>query len=50
MHSDARAILLGALLGVMFVVGVGLIGLNWSAGTIKTASLPLEAPIMFQPK
>jgi hypothetical protein len=50
MHSDARAILLGALLGVMFVVGVGLIGLNWTTGTIKTASLPLEAPIMFQPK
>jgi putative Ca2+/H+ antiporter (TMEM165/GDT1 family) len=50
MHSDARAILLGALLGVMFVVGVGLIAANWTAGTIKTASLPLEAPIMFQPK
>lgn len=50
MESDARAILFGAALGVLFVLGIGLIGLNWTAGTIKTASLPLEAPIMFEPK
>lgn len=50
MESDARTILFGAALGILFVLAVGMIGLNWTAGTIKTASLPLEAPIMFQPK
>jgi catechol 2,3-dioxygenase-like lactoylglutathione lyase family enzyme len=42
MYSDARAVLLGALLDVMFVVGVA-DPPNWTAGTIKTASLPLGA-------
>ena len=50
MDSDARPILLGVVLGVLFVVGIGLIGLNLSVGTIKTASLPIEPPIMFMPK
>lgn len=50
MDTTSRSILLGALLGIMFVIGVGLIAANWTAGTIKTAGLPIEAPIMFQPK
>jgi hypothetical protein len=50
MDSNSRGILLGVALGIMFVVGISLIVLNWSAGTIKTASLPISPPIMFMPK
>ena len=50
MDSNSHDILLGAILGVLFVVGVVVIGVNWSAERIKTAGLPLEPPILFQPK
>lgn len=50
MDSNSRGILLGAFLGVLFVIGVVTLGINWSAETIKTAALPIDAPILFQPK
>jgi len=50
MDSNSRGILLGVVLGVLFVVGVAVIGFNWGATTIQTASLPISPPIMFQPK
>jgi hypothetical protein len=50
MDSNSRGIFLGVILGVLFVVGVVVIGFNWGTETIKTASLPISPPIMFQPK
>ena len=50
MDSNSRGILLGVVLGLLFVIGLVMIGFNWSTETIKTAGLPIEAPIMFQPK
>ena len=45
MDSNSRGILLGVVLGLLFVIGI-----NWGTETIKTAGLPIEPPIMFQPK
>ena len=50
MDSNSRGILLGVVLGLLFVIGVVVIGFNWGTQTITTARLPIEAPIMFQPK
>lgn len=50
MDSNSRGILLGVVLGLLFVIGIVLIGVNWGTETIKTAGLPIEPPIMFQPK
>lgn len=50
MDSNSRGVLLGVILGVLFVIGVAVIGVNWGATTIKTANLPIEPPILFQPK
>jgi len=50
MDSNSRGVLLGVLLGVLFVIGAVLIGLNWGTETIKTAALPIDVPILFQPK
>ena len=50
MDSNSRGVLLGVTLGILFVIGAVLIGLNWGTETIKTAALPIEAPILFQPK
>lgn len=50
MDSNSRGILLGAFLGVLFVIGVVAAGIDWGAQTIQTAALPIDAPIMFQPK
>jgi hypothetical protein len=50
MDSNSRGILLGVVLGVLFVIGAVVIGVNWGTDTIKTAGLPIEAPILFQPK
>ncbi len=50
MDSNSRGVLLGVVLGVLFVVGVTMIGLNWSTQRVQTASLPLDFPILFQPK
>ena len=50
MDSNSRGVLLGVALGLLFVIGAVVIGFNWSAETIKTAALPIDAPIMFQPK
>jgi hypothetical protein len=50
MDSNSRGILLGVLLGVLFVIGAVLFGLNWGTETIKTAALPIDVPILFQPK
>ncbi len=50
MDSNSRGIMLGVALGLLFVIGVVVIGFNWGTETIKTAALPIEAPIMFQPK
>jgi hypothetical protein len=50
MDSNSRGILLGVVLGLLFVIGVVVIGFNWGTETIKTAALPIEAPILFQPK
>jgi hypothetical protein len=50
MDSNSRGILLGVVLGVLFVVGVVVIGFNWGTDTIKTAGLPIDPPILFQPK
>jgi putative Ca2+/H+ antiporter (TMEM165/GDT1 family) len=50
MDSNSRGVLLGVFLGVVFVIGLGVLGLNWSAERVKMASLPIEAPILFQPK
>jgi putative Ca2+/H+ antiporter (TMEM165/GDT1 family) len=50
MDSNSRGILLGVVLGVLFVIGLVVIGFNWSTETIKTAALPIDVPILFQPK
>jgi len=50
MDSNSRGILLGVVLGLAFVIGIVVIGFNWSTETIKTAALPIDTPIMFQPK
>jgi hypothetical protein len=50
MDSNSRGVLLGVFLGVLFVAGLFILGLNWGAGTIQMASLPIEPPILFQPK
>lgn len=50
MDSNSRGILLGLALGLLFVIGVVVLGFNWGTDTIKTAALPIEPPIMFQPK
>ena len=50
MYSNARGVLLGVILGVLFVIGAVVIGVNWGTQTIRTAGLPIEPPIMFQPK
>jgi hypothetical protein len=50
MDSNSRGVLLGVVLGILFVIGAVVIGVNWGTETIKTASLPIEAPILFQPK
>jgi hypothetical protein len=50
MDSNSRGILLGVALGLLFVIGVVVLGFNWGTDTIKTAALPIEPPIMFQPK
>jgi hypothetical protein len=50
MDSNSRGVLLGVFLGVLFVVGLALLGLNWGADRITVASLPIEPPILFQPK
>ena len=46
MDTNSRGILLGVVLGVLFVVGVAVIGFNWSTETIKTASLPIDPPLI----
>jgi putative Ca2+/H+ antiporter (TMEM165/GDT1 family) len=50
MDSNSRGILLGVVLGLLFVIGLVVIGFNWSTETIKTAALPIDVPILFQPK
>jgi hypothetical protein len=50
MDSNSRGILLGVVLGLLFVIGVVVIGFNWSADRVKTAALPIDMPILFQPK
>ena len=50
MDSNSRGILLGVALGLLFGIGVVVLGFNWGTDTIKTAALPIEPPIMFQPK
>jgi hypothetical protein len=50
MDSNSRGIALGIALGALFVIGVVVIGVDWGAQTIKTAGLPFDFPIMFQPK
>ena len=50
MDSNSRGILLGLALGLLFVIGVVVLGFNWGTDTIKTAALTIEPPIMFQPK
>lgn len=50
MDSNSRGVVLGLVLGVLFVVGIALIGVNWGTERIQTASLPVDFPIMFQPK
>ncbi len=50
MDSNSRGVLLGVVLGIVFALGMGLLGLNWGADRIKVASLPIEPPILFQPK
>ena len=50
MNNAGGSILLGAILGVLFVIGVVVIGVNVGAENVKTASLPISPPILFQPK
>jgi putative Ca2+/H+ antiporter (TMEM165/GDT1 family) len=50
MDSNSRGVILGLVLGVLFVVGVAVIGFDWGTQRIQTASLPVDFPIMFQPK
>jgi putative Ca2+/H+ antiporter (TMEM165/GDT1 family) len=50
MDSNSRGVLLGVVLGLLVVIGVVVIGFNWSTETIKTAALPIDVPILFQPK
>jgi len=50
MDSNSRGVLLGVVLGVLFVAGIALVGVDWGAQRIQTASLPVDFPIMFQPK
>ena len=50
MDSNSRGILLGVLLGVAFVIGLAYAGVTWSSERLKTASLPVDPPILFQPK
>jgi hypothetical protein len=50
MDSNSRGILLGVVLGLLFVIGVVVIGFNWGTETVKTAALPIDVPILFQPK
>ena len=50
MNNAGGSILLGAILGVLFVIGVIVIGFDVGAEKVKTASLPISPPILFQPK
>jgi hypothetical protein len=50
MDSNSRGVLLGLVLGVLFIVGVAVIGFDWGTKRIQTASVPVNFPIMFQPK
>ena len=50
MTSNGRGIALGVVFGLLFVIAVVAIGFTWSAATIQTAGLPIDPPILFQPK
>jgi hypothetical protein len=50
MSSNTRDIALGVVLGVMLVVAITALGIDWGTQRIQTAGLPLDFPIMFQPK
>lgn len=50
MDGVSRDILLGVVLGILLVIGIAVFSAGWGARTIQTASLPIDFPILFQPK
>jgi len=48
--EEGGSVFLGTMLGALLVLGAMALTLEWGAERIKTASLPVNPPLIFVPK